>query len=129
MSGRPASAGLLGLLLLVSCGADDSEGSRRTAACADLLLDGHGYAAYRTLTPPAGAPGALQEVGDATYPACNVSNDPFLGFQSTDVWHLPGADTGSAVLGLRQGTSDVFVVYVRIGVDPASLHLRSWAAR
>ena len=27
------------------------------------------------------------------------------------------------MLGYREGTSDVFVVYVRQGVDPASLHL------
>jgi hypothetical protein len=128
MSARQALAGL-GLLALVSCGGHDAAGSSPAARCPDLHLNGHDYVAYRTLTPPAGAPGSLQEVGDATYPACNVSDDPFHGHQSTDVWHLPGAGLDTAVLGFRQGTTDVFVVYVRQGIDPASLHLRSWAAR
>ena len=125
----PRAAAGLGLLLLTACGSGSSSCPPPSASCADLLLRGHGYVAWRTLTPPAGAPGTLQEVGDATYPACNVCDDPFHGNRSTDVWHLPGAALGSAVLGYREGTSDVFVVYVRQGVDPASLHLRSWAAR
>ena len=127
MTGPRAAAGL-GLLLLTACGAGSSSCPQPSASCADLLLRGHGYVAWRTLTPPAGAPGSLQEVGDATYPACNVCDDPFGGHRSTDVWHLPGAASGTAVLGYREGTSDVFVVYVRRGVDPASLHLHGWAA-
>ena len=128
MTGPWAATGL-GLLLLAACGSGSSSCPPPSASCADLLLRGHGYVAWRTLTPPAGAPGSLQEVGDATYPACNVCDDPANGNASTDVWHLPGAARGTAVLGYREGTSDVFVVYVRQGVDPASLHLRSWAAR
>ena len=125
--------GGLGLLTLVSCSSQDSgEASADCppppASCADLTLQGHGYVAVRTLTPPAGAPGTLQEVGDAKYPACNVCHDPFHGQQSTDVWHLPGAHRRTAVLGYREGTSDVFVVYVRQGVDPASVPFRRWAA-
>jgi len=127
MTGARAAAGL-GLLLLVSCGSEASSCPAPTSTCADLVLSGHGYVATRTVTPPAGAPGSLQEVGDATYPACNVCDDPLQGQASTDVWHLPGAALGTAVLGYREGTTHVFVVYVRQGVDPASLHLRGWAA-
>jgi hypothetical protein len=128
MTATRAAAGL-GLLLLAACGSGSSSCPPPSASCADLLLRGHGYVAYRILNPPAGGPSVLQEVGDATYPACNVCDDPFHGSQSTDVWHLPGARRDQAVLGYRQGTTDVFVVYVRQGVDPASLHLRGWAAR
>lgn len=118
----------LGLLLVSSCGSDRSCPDP-PSSCPDLQLGGHAYVAWHTITPPAGAPGALQEVGDATYPACNVCNDPLGGHQSTDVWNLPGAGRAAAVLGYREGTSDVFVIYVRRGVDPASLRLRNWAAR
>ena len=128
MTGLRATAGL-GLLLLAACGSGSSSCPPPSASCADLLLSGHGYVAYRTLTPPPGAPGTLQEVGDATYPACNVCDDPFHGMSSTDVWHLPGATRDTAVLGYRQGATDVFVVYVRQGIDPTTLHLRSWAGR
>jgi hypothetical protein len=125
--------GGLGLLLLASCGGHDSSASGADcppppASCPDLTMEGRGYVAVRTLTPPAGAPITLQEVGDGTYPACNVCHDPLNGLGSTDVWHLPGANRRTAVLGFREGTTDVFVVYVRQGVDPASVHLRSWAA-
>ena len=120
----------LGLLAIVSCGGHDVAACPPVPpSCPDLVLRGHAYVAYRTLTPPAGAPGSLQEVGDATYPACNVCHDPFHGMESTDVWHLPGVPRKVAVLGFREGTSDVFVVYVRRGVDPASVRFRSWAAR
>ncbi len=128
MTGPRAAAGL-GLLLLAACGSGSSSCPPPSASCADLLLSGHGYRAYRTITPPPGGPGALQEVGDATYPACNVCDDPFNGTSSTDVWHLPGVGLGTAVLGYREGTTGVFVVYVRQGVDPTTLHLRGWAAR
>jgi hypothetical protein len=129
MTGARAALGLGLLMLAAACGSGSSSCPPPSSSCADLRLYGHGYVAWRTLTPPAGAPNTLQEVGDATYPACNVCDDPFHGLQSTDVWHLPGAGFGQAVLGYRQGTTDVFVVYVRQGVDPASLHLRNWAAR
>jgi hypothetical protein len=118
----------LALLLLGSCG-NDRSCPDPPASCDNLVVAGHGYVVWRTVTPPPGAPGNIQEVGNATYPACNLCDDPFGGNRATDVWHLPGARRGQAVLGIREGSSEVFVIYVRRGVDPQSLHLRGWAAR
>ena len=115
------------LLALAGCDSRDEGCAAPPPTCADLQVSGRGYVAYRTVTPPPGAPHTLQEVANATYPACNVCHDPFLGDRATDVWHVPGAATDEAVLGLREGSSHVFVVYVRQGVDPSSLHLRGWA--
>jgi len=129
MTGLRALAGL-GLLLVAGCGTHDSAACPPPkASCADLLVRGHGYVAYRTVTPPAGAPSTLQEVANATYPACNVCHDPFGGNRATDVWHVPGARRSVAVLGLREGFARTFVIYVRQGVDPATVPFRGWAAR
>jgi hypothetical protein len=72
-------------------------------------------------------PGLLQEVGDATYPACNLSDrcggDPLGGLGATDVWRVGDLPRGKTVLGLVQGTTDHYAVYVRQGVDPSSLPL------
>ena len=65
--------------------------------------------------------GRLQEVGNATYPACNTAQrceeDAYDGFGATDVWLLEGAEIDDAVIGLRQGTH-TYVVFVRVGADP-----------
>ena len=111
-------------LLLAACRASDScVTSPVPAACPDLVLHGRSYVAWHQVPRPA----ALQEVGDATYPACNLSDvcggDPYEGHQSTDVWKIDGVRPSRAVLGYLENTSDTYVVYVRRGVDPASLPL------
>ena len=68
-------------LLLVACGGSSSSCATTPvpASCPDLLLRGHPYVAWHQIPRPA----FLQEVGDATYPACNLSDqcggDPFGG--------------------------------------------------
>jgi hypothetical protein len=107
------------------CGACGSGGSCATspvpATCPDLLLDGHPYVAWRQIPRPE----SFQEVGDATYPACNLSDqcggDPFQGHASTDVWKIDGVGRGRAVLGYLENTTDTYVVYVRRGVDTSTL--------
>jgi hypothetical protein len=119
--GRLAVLPALGLLL-VACGSGSSCATTPVpASCPDLLLRGHAYVAWHEIPRPA----FLQEVGDATYPACNLSDqcggDPFGGHESTDVWRLEGVPRGQAVIGYLENTSDTYVVYVRRGVDPSSL--------
>jgi hypothetical protein len=109
-------------LLLTACGAGDScVTSPVPASCPDLVLHGRPYVAWHKVPRPA----ALQEVGDATYPACNLADqcggDPYEGHQSTDVWKIDGVRPSRAVLGYLENTSDTYVVYVRRGVDPSSL--------
>jgi hypothetical protein len=66
----------------------------------------------------------LQELANATYPACNLSDqcggDPLEGDGSTDVWRYHGVSRSRAVIGFVEG-SDAYAVYVRRGVDPATL--------
>ena len=62
------------------------------SSCPDLRYAGNVYTEWREADPPR----ILQEVGDATYPACN-DTDPcdgrnFEGFGATDVWLVPGVD-------------------------------------
>ena len=95
------------------CAADDPD-------CADLRFGDRLYDEWREV--PASTAG--QEVGNATYPACNAvegcPGSEFEGFGATDVWLLDGADIEDAVIGIREGT-ETYVVFVRRGVDPASL--------
>ena len=110
-------------LLLVACGGSSSSCATTPvpASCPDLLLLGHPYVAWHEIPRPA----FLQEVGDATYPACNLSDqcggDAFGGHESTDVWKLKGVPRGQAVVGYLENTSDTYVVYVRKGIDPSTL--------
>ena len=73
--------------------------------------------------PPAAV---LQELGDATYPACNVAKgcpgSEFEGFGATDVWRLEGVEPKDAVIGVRE-SSDKLVIFVRVGVEPDALSL------
>jgi hypothetical protein len=113
-------------VVLCACGAQPScRGSGSASApCADLLFGGRLYDEWRDVDPP----DALQEVGNATYPACTgkgtCNDDDLGGFGATDVWLLDGVDPTRAVLGIREGTHD-YVVFVRSGVDPSSLPLGS----
>jgi hypothetical protein len=93
------------------------------SSCPDLRYAGNVYTEWREADPPR----ILQEVGDATYPACN-DTDPcdgrnFEGFGATDVWLVPGVDPSRAVIGLREGT-DTYVIFVKVGVDPGNLRSR-----
>jgi hypothetical protein len=110
-----------GLALLTACGSDDPcPAPAEDADCADLRFGGRLYDEWREV--PASA--ARQEVGNATYPACNAvegcPGSEFDGFGATDVWLLPGVEIEDAVIGIREG-SDTYVVFVRRDVDPASL--------
>jgi hypothetical protein len=113
---------VVALALVASCGSGSScATSPVPASCPDLLLHGQGYVLLHEVTKP----GLLQEVGDATYPACNLSDrcggDPLGGLGATDVWRVGDLPRGKTVLGLVQGTTDHYAVYVRQGVDPSSL--------
>lgn len=70
------------------------------------------------------APAVRQELGDATYPACNTAGtcaDKGLdGHGATDVWLAEGVDPTDAVLGFREGTRTV-VLFVERGTDPGTV--------
>jgi hypothetical protein len=70
-------------------------------------------------------PTGRQELGDAGYPACNAAEhcgDQALdGGSGSDATLLDGVDPKDAVIGLREGTDDTFVIFVRVGVDPAKV--------
>jgi hypothetical protein len=95
-----------------------------SAECPDLKLFGVGYNELREFHGPPIA--QLQEVGDATYPACNVvegcPGSEFGGSGATDVWVIPGVDYAMALVGVRE-SSDVLVIFVRVGVRPDQLAL------
>ncbi len=95
-----------------------------SAGCPDLTWRAVGYnEAQEYHGPPAGQ---LQEVGDATYPGCNVAKgcpgSEFGDFGATDVWSLTGVDPANAVIGVREN-SQTLVIFVRVGVKPGDLPL------
>ncbi len=89
-------------------------------SCADLTLEHRAFNEWHVVHPR----GILQEVDDAFYPACHQTApcgaDPLSGMGATDVWRYDGVDPTKAVIGLREDT-DTYVVFVRVGVDPATL--------
>ena len=93
------------------------------SSCPDLRFRGNVYTEWRGVDPPR----ILQEVGNATYPACNDSDAcdgrNLDGFGATDVWLVPGVDLTQAVIGLREGTH-TYVIFVKVGVDPGTLRSR-----
>lgn len=117
------------VLLSASCASDESCASAASAAapaassCPDLRFGGNVYTEWREVDPPR----ILQEVGDATYPACNDTDAcdgrNLDGFGATDVWLVPDVDPTRAVIGLREGTH-TYVVFVKVGVDPGTLRSR-----
>ena len=133
MDRRAAAVATAVVLLSASCASDESCASAAPAAapvtapaassCPDLRYGGNVYTEWREADPPR----ILQEVGDATYPACN-DTDPcdgrnLEGFGATDVWLVPGVDPTRAVIGLREGTH-TYVIFVKVGVDPGTLRSR-----
>jgi hypothetical protein len=116
---RAASAAAL-LSAACSTGGACAQASTPSGACADIDFNGDFYDEWREMKPPP----IMQEVGDASYPVCNASSrctgDDLGGLGSTDVWVLEGVDPAKALIGLREGTS-TYVVFVRVGTDPASV--------
>lgn len=109
----PVRLAVLLAVLVTGCGADDAcRPAAHDPSCPDLRFGGRFYDEVREIPPPR----ALQEVGNATYPACNDAETcgPHLGgFAATDVWLLDGRDPTVAVIGLRQGTH-TYVVFRRV---------------
>jgi hypothetical protein len=112
-------------LLLGGCTSRDAcTPTPPSAACPDLTFGGVGYNESQEYHGP--PPRLLQEVGDATYPTCNVAQgcpgSEFEGFGATDVWLLDGVDIADAVIGVREN-SDTVVIFVRAGAEPDDLLL------
>lgn len=108
------------LLLATACSADQrcsEEQAEPAADCADLIYKGRSYQEWRVIRPPP----ILQELGNATYPACNKADacveSAVGGFGATDVWLLEGVDPEQAVIGLREDTH-TYVVFVEVDTDP-----------
>ncbi len=111
------AAAVLTMAVVASCTSDARcEPGPADPACPDLQFSGQHYDEWRELDPGP----VLQELGDATYPACNDEENcgPDLGgFAATDVWSLKGVVPEDAVLGYRQDT-ETYVIFVRRGLDP-----------
>lgn len=108
-------------LMLVACGSGSScATSPVPASCPDLLVGRQAYVVWREIP----APHRLQEVADATYPACNLADqcggDPLDGHGATDVWKYDGVPQSRAVIGFLQN-SRTYAVYVRRGVDTSTV--------
>jgi hypothetical protein len=112
------------VMLVVSCGTDDSCAQASPASdCHDLLFQGASYDEWREVDLPR----LTQEVGDATYPACNDTDscdgEGLGGFGTTDVWLVDGVDPTKAVMGLREGTQTP-VLFVASSADPEAVEKR-----
>lgn len=120
--GRPLAA--VAMVLGASCASPQAcTAGPRDPSCPDLRFGGRYYDEWRQARDRPASPADLQEVGNATYPACNdreVCGRDLEGFAATDVWLVDGVDTDDAVLGFRQDTS-TYVVFVRRGLDPAAV--------
>lgn len=126
MRPRPSAITALLVLTIASCTADDScTPTPAPPDCRDLVFKDVAYDEWREADPP--RPRLIQELGNATYPACNDTDscdgEDLDGFGSTDVWLVEGVDPADAVLGLREDTH-TYVVFVAEGVDPESLEDR-----
>ena len=130
MDGMAAAVATAVVLLSASCASEESCTSAASltsaapvASCPDLRFGGKVYTEWRDVDPPR----ILQEVGNASYPACNDTDAcdgrNLDGFGATDVWLVPGVDPTRAVIGLREGTH-TYVIFVKVGVDPGTLRSR-----
>lgn len=120
---HPWLSTVAGVLALSACGSEgDCDPTPEPESCADLDFRGVLYDEWQPVDAP--APIVMQELGNATYPACNAAatceGDELIGFGSTDVWLVEGVDVTDAVLGRREGTTTT-VIFVRVGVDPEGL--------
>ncbi len=120
-----SAAAAAALLVCASCSSEKpcERTPTHRSGCAALRFEGGSYDEWR----PFRGPTVLQELGDGTYPACNTAHcagggDPG-GSGATDVWRLEGVDPARALVGLRLDTN-TRVIFVRIGVDPDTLHPR-----
>jgi small ligand-binding sensory domain FIST len=106
------------VLLLVSCSSEESchEEPSGGADCADLVFGGRSY----TEGPEVTLPAITQELGDATYPACNAAGtcaDRGVGSNgATDVWLAEGVEPEHALIGYREGTRTP-ILFVERGTD------------
>jgi hypothetical protein len=102
--------------LLTSCASERGciDAATDDPDCPDLLFRSQPYDELRVVT----LRGTQQELGDATYPACNTAGtcaDRGLGGNgATDVWKVHGVDPTHAVIGLREGTRTA-VLFVAVG--------------
>jgi hypothetical protein len=109
------------LLILVSCSSGSTcHRASVPAGCPDLRIGKAAYDEWRPILRPA----ALQEIGDADYPACNHADqcggDSLSGLGATDVWRLDGVAPARAVIAVREGT-ETYEIFVRRGTDPRSV--------
>jgi hypothetical protein len=117
-----SAAAAAAVLLFASCASDEScpRAAPAGSDCPDLDFRGNVYREWRAVDPPR----ILQEVGNATYPACNDADScddrDLEGFGATDVWLVGGVELDQAVMGLREGTH-TYVIFVRVGIDPDTL--------
>jgi hypothetical protein len=131
MDRRAAAVATAVVLLSASCASEESCTSAASltsaapvaSSCPDLRFGVNVYTEWRDVDPPR----ILQEVGNASYPACNDTDAcdgrNLDGFGATDVWLVPGVDPTRAVIGLREGTH-TYVIFVKVGVDPGTLRSR-----
>jgi hypothetical protein len=123
--GRRIAAAAALAVLLGACASDDScEPAPPTAACSDLDFRGVMYNELWEIDAP--PPNRMQELGNATYPDCNVAEgcpgSELDGYGATDVYQIKGVDFADAVIGVRQN-SDTYVIFLRVGADAGELPL------
>jgi hypothetical protein len=116
---------VVGVALLAGCADDPScEPTPVSESCADVVFNGVEYNEWGEIEPEPWMD--MQELGDATYPDCNVPDgcpgSELDGLGATGAYRLDGVDAHDAFVGQRQN-SDVRVIFVRVGADPDDLPL------
>jgi len=115
----------VGVALLSGCAGEPScEPAPASETCPDVLFNGVSYNEWGEIEPEPWM--EMQELGDATYPDCNVPDgcpgSELDGLGATGAYLLEGVDPIDAFVGERQN-SDVRVIFVRVGADPDELAL------
>ena len=115
----------VGVALLSGCADEAScDPPPASEACADVLFNGVSYNEWGDIEPQPWMD--MQELGDATYPDCNVPDgcpgSELDGLGATGAYRLDRVDPSDAFIGERQN-SDVRVIFVRVGADPDDLAL------
>jgi hypothetical protein len=119
------AAVFVGVALLSGCAAEPScDPAPASETCADVLFHGVPYNEWGEIEPEPWMD--MQELGDATYPDCNVPDgcpgSELDGHGATGAYLLDGVDPADAFIGERQN-SDVRVIFLRVGADPDDLAL------